>query len=110
MSLVLSEDQLSLIITTESNYSNAEKLAKKILDMRLATCISFTQINSMYLWKGEIENSSEVQLNIKTKEKLVDEVFKVLKKLHSYSIPEVVCITASASNEYKDWLEGELGK
>ena len=104
MTIELLENNLVLVITTESDYNNASNLASFILEMRLAKCISLTQIDSMYWWDGELQDSKEVQLTIKTKLEFMDQLLVVLKKKHTYQLPEVICISASSSKKYNEWL------
>ena len=94
-----------IVKTTESNFKNANNLAKNILAKKLAACVSFLNINSIYFWEDRLEESSEVQLVIKTRKDLLDEMFKVIKDLHSYKVPEFIFINASASNEYSKWIK-----
>ncbi|AAP99549.1 MULTISPECIES: divalent-cation tolerance protein CutA [Prochlorococcus] len=100
------ENGLLLMMTTESNFSNAKKLANKILSMKLASCINFTRCESMYWWEDELKEDFEIQLLIKTKEDLVDELFNVIKNNHSYKVPELICFKAMAGKDYIRWVFG----
>ena len=68
------ESGLLLVMTTESNFSNAKKLANKILSMKLASCINFTRCESMYWWEDELKEDFEIQFdsNIISYKKLLD--------------------------------------
>ena len=50
----LKKGELVLVITTESNYFNAKKLARMLVNKRLAACVSYEQIESVYYWNNEI--------------------------------------------------------
>ena len=104
MSLDLYDDSLALVITTESDYDNARNLANYILKMQLSKCVSFSRIDSIYWWEGSLEEAQEVQITIKTKPELLDNLIVALKKKHTYEIPQIICLLASSSAEYKKWL------
>ena len=104
MPLDLIDDSLALVITTESDYTNAKKLAHHILTMELSKCISLSKIDSIYLWEGSLEEAQEVQITIKTKPELLNSLIVTLKNKHTYNIPQIICLSASSSKEYKEWL------
>ena len=99
----LKKGELLLVITTERNYYNAKKLAKALISRKIAVCISYGQINSVYCWNDEIIEESEVQLNIKVSSDLVEELYDSLKELHSYQLPQFICLNTSVSEEYFQW-------
>lgn len=63
-----------IIQTTCSDKNQAKKLAKVLLEKRLAACLQLSNIESFYKWEGEFCNDNEVLLSIKTKK-------RILKKL-----------------------------
>ena len=104
MPLDLFDDSLVLVITTESDYNNAQNLANHILKMQLSKCVSLRRIDSIYWWEGSLEEAQEVQITIKTKPELLEHLIVNLKKKHTYEIPQIICLRASSSAEYKEWL------
>ena len=99
----LQNQDIALVITTECNYENAEKLAEILVTKKLAKCVSFSEINSIYCWNNQIIKEKEIQLNIKVESKLVDKLYCALKEIHSYKLPQFICLKASASDEYYKW-------
>ena len=97
-----------LVLTTESNVKSAEKLAKKILELQLAACVSLQKIQSYYWWDGNIENGEEIQLLIKTNQENIDELRNLLEKVHSYDIPELIFLNAKTSRLYFEWMNSVL--
>ena len=104
MPLDLFDDSLALVITTESDYNNAQNLANHILKMQLSKCVSLSRIDSIYWWEGSLEKAQEVQITIKTKPELLDHLIRTLKKKHTYEVPQIICLRASSSAEYNKWL------
>ncbi|WP_269622528.1 divalent-cation tolerance protein CutA [Prochlorococcus marinus] len=102
--MIFNENDLLLVLTNESNDKNAKQLAEVILKKKLAACITFSNISSIYWWKDKLVNGDEVQLLIKTRLDLIHKVNDLIKKFHSYEVPEIIYLNACASKEYKEWL------
>jgi periplasmic divalent cation tolerance protein len=99
-----------LIISTASSKKEAQKLARVLLDKKLAGCISIVdKVVSMYVWKDEIEKASEYLLLIKSRASLFNKIKKVIKENHSYEVPEIISVEISkGSKEYLKWLDNCL--
>lgn len=97
------------IITTVENKKEAEKIAKILLEKKLAACIQIIEgIESHYWWKGKIEKAKEILIFIKTKESLFRKVEKIIKEKHPYQLPEIIGIPVlKGSKEYLKWIEEE---
>ena len=93
-----------LIITTEIDKKNAFKIAKLLLDEKLIPCVNFKNIESQFWWKGEINQSKEVQLIIKCKEENIKEVCKKISEYHSYEVPEIIYLPVTANKNYHRWV------
>ena len=104
MSLDFVDNCLAIVITTESNYTNARLLASYILEMKLSKCVSFCKIDSIYFWEGTLQESQEVQLTIKTIPELLDQLIIAIKNKHTYELPQIISLGASSSKEYNEWL------
>ncbi len=99
---------LFVVLTTEENELLANYLAKELLKRKLAACVSMSLIKSSFWWKGEINESQEVQLLIKTTKDKLDELLRILPELHSYQIPEILYWNLSASFTYGKWAENSI--
>ena len=99
-------DQFVLVLTTFPAEGDAESLARKLVDERLAACVNvLPPMRSIYTWKGAIELSDERQLLIKTATHRVKELETRLKELHPYDVPEFLVIAVlEGSGDYLSWL------
>ena len=59
-----------LLVATEYNEKAAKKIAKLLIKKKLAACVSLKDINSIYEWKGKIEEVNEMEFIIKSKSEL----------------------------------------
>ena len=79
-----------------------------LLNRKIACSCQVIEANNTWNWTGYRENSREYLLHIKTKKELLDEIFSVVKRIHSYSVFEfAVYDLYSPSKEYLDWIEEE---
>jgi len=99
-----------VVFSTCGSREEAEKLARHLLEARLAACVNvIMQIQSFYWWQGKIEDSQEWLLIIKTARDLFDKVRAVLETAHSYELPEVLALPiVDGSPNYLAWLDREL--
>ncbi len=100
----------SIVYVTTSKDLESKKIAKKLLEEKLAACINILpSITSIYLWKGEIEENSESIMIIKTKSELVERVIRFIEEIHSYEIPCILeIVVKTGSKNYLNWIESEL--
>ena len=101
-------DFLVALVTCE-NQTQAEKIARSLLDKRLAACVNILPgAKSVYWWQGKIEEAAECLLIIKTREARLGDLTAEVKRLHSYSVPEVVAFRVEGGNpDYLRWLADE---
>ena len=100
------------VVTTTENKEDAEKIAKVLVEKRLAACAQLVgPIVSTYWWKGAIENAEEWLCYMKTHKSLYDELEKALKAIHPYETPEIVAVPiVCGSSDYLEWLNTEVKK
>ena len=97
-----------LITTTFDNKEEAEKVIKILLEEKLVSCCQVSTINSTYHWKGNIENSDEYQVKMKSKKELYNEIEKIILENHSYEVPQIVYYDIDGGyKEYLDWIGNE---
>ena len=95
-----------IIITTASSNKEAEIIGSKLIDKKLAACVNIIpNIKSIYRWKGKMNKDSEYLLIIKTVKRAEKDVFKNIRKLHSYDTPEMISIPITGGEKsYLNWL------
>ena len=97
--------KIYLIMTTEIDKKSAYEIANLLLREKLIPCVSFKNIESHFWWRGEINQSKEVQLIIKCKEENINKVCKKISENHSYELPEIICIPVSTNEDYYNWVK-----
>ena len=96
---------LIVILCTAPDEASAEKLARSLVEERLAACVNaISGVKSFYRWQGKIEADDEIQLIIKTQRGRFDDVTAWIKANHPYEVPEIIALPAErVSAEYLQW-------
>ena len=63
-------DKYIMITTTFDNKEEANKIIEILLEKRLVSCCQLSNITSSYHWKGKIEHTEELLLQMKSKKEL----------------------------------------
>jgi periplasmic divalent cation tolerance protein len=95
-----------LVLSTVPDDERAERLARTLVDEKLAACVNVhPPMVSIYRWKGQVENSAERQLVIKTTRARLPVLEARIKALHSYELPEFIVVSVEGgSDEYLRWV------
>jgi periplasmic divalent cation tolerance protein len=99
-----------IVLTTASSEDEAEKIARHLVERRLAACVNVVpRIHSIYRWRDKVESSQEWLLLIKTTAERFPEVRDAIRVLHSYQLPECLAVTiADGSEDYLEWLADSI--
>ena len=98
--------EYSIIIATFPNKDSAKKIARLLVEQRLAACVQLLPIESIYLWKDEICDENEIMLLIKSKTILFEKIVSEIKTHHSYELPEIIQLPITAGlPEYLQWID-----
>src|ERR1700761_4775351 len=102
--------QACVVMTTVSKKEQAEKLARAVLEARLAACVQIQEITSYYWWDQKINREPEQLLYLKTPSDKYRELEAWLATNHSYDTPEILQLPVAAGfAKYLDWMQKEVG-
>jgi periplasmic divalent cation tolerance protein len=98
-----------IVFVTFPNAEEAKDLVIKLLKARLIACANISsQMESFFLWNGQINSETEVLVYMKTKKKTFNELADWIKTHHSYDVPEIIALPIlMGSREYFKWIEEE---
>ena len=95
-----------IIISTYPDKKSISKTANDVVNRRLAACVNYTKINSVYTWNGKLERTEEFMALFKTTKKAKQALREEIAKSHPYKVPEIVELGMDSVNAlYLDWLE-----
>ncbi|MBI5958102.1 MAG: divalent-cation tolerance protein CutA [Chloroflexi bacterium] len=98
-----------VVLVTASSSAQARRIARRLLQSKLAACVNMIPVESMFLWKGEIQEEEEVLMVIKTRSEAFDELMNAVKSMHTYDTPEIIAMpVVMGSREYLKWIDDEV--
>lgn len=99
-----------MVYVTVSSSAEGERLARALVEERLAACVNrITGVRSTYRWQGQVEQSDEELLLVKTSQERFAALARRVQELHSYEVPEVIAVPiAAGSDSYLSWLHEQV--
>jgi len=97
---------IRLVFTTCANPEEASRLARTLVEERLAACATLIPaVQSIYHWEGAVESATETPLLLKTGPEQLPALEARLHQLHSYQTPEFLVLDVEGvSSPYLAWL------
>lgn len=101
---------LYIVLVTAPDAEVGRKLARAILEARLAACVNIISgLESHYWWQGKLDQSAEVLLLIKTTKAKLNALQKFVLKKHPYDTPEFVAFPATfVADKYMAWVRDSV--
>ena len=96
--------EVLVMITTESSNANALRMAKLLIQNKLAACVSIRQIFSIYEWDDDIKETKEFEITIKSKPEFKNDLIDYLHKISTYDVPQIIYKKYESEIKYFDWL------
>lgn len=98
------------VMTTTANQEDAERIARALVERRLAGCVQVVgPIHSTYWWEGAVETADEYLCLVKSSREAYPALEAAIQELHPYDVPEILAVpVAAGSAAYLTWLQGEL--
>jgi periplasmic divalent cation tolerance protein len=98
-----------LVFTNLPDRAAAMALARKLVDERLAACVTvLADCTSVYRWEGRNESVSEVPVLIKTLAQNYARLEQLIETAHPYELPEIIAVPISSGlPAYLKWIAEE---
>ena len=99
---------LVVFITTPTD--KGREIARFIVENKLGACVNVVEeVSSVYWWQGNIERDKESLLVVKTSADKFPKLVEEVKKVHPYTVPEIIALPIVAGNgDYLKWIEESL--
>lgn len=100
-------EEVLVVLTTWPDAEKARAAARVLVEEKLAACANLVPgVESIYRWEGKVETSSEVLVVLKTTIARYQMLETRILELHSYEVPEIVCLRATDGlPRYLRWVE-----
>ena len=96
-----------IVLVTAGSEKEAHKIAELLVNEKKAACVNILPgAGSFFWWEGKIESAQEILLLVKTKASLFPEIVELVKRTHSYEVPEIIALPIiGGSEDYLKWLD-----
>lgn len=100
------QSQLIAVLVTTASEEEAMTIGRDVVKQGLAACANILALKkSIFQWEGKLSEEEEFLMIIKSRSDLFENLSVVIKRLHSYKVPEIVAIPiVKSSSEYMDWI------
>ena len=98
------------VYCTTRDSDEAAVIGRFLVESRLAACVNIlADMNSIYIWEGELQQDHEAVLIAKTTEPRLKELIEAIKKRHSYDCPCIVSFPIGQGNlDYLNWIADQV--
>ncbi|KAM8743491.1 protein CutA homolog isoform 2-T2 [Acanthopagrus schlegelii] len=97
----------SVLLVNSPTEQAARDIGRAIMERRLAASVNIlARTSTMYYWKGEIQDASEILMLVKTKTSRIQQVVEYVRSVHPYANPEVLSFPVEDGNlAYMKWMD-----
>ncbi len=94
-----------IVMTTTETDTDAKSLARKLVEERLVACAQILSINSVFSWDGEVNETPEWLLLLKTRADIYERLESYLQEHHPYDVPEILRVEVDGGfGPYLNWM------
>ena len=98
--------KLLAVFTTIGSLEAARRMARELVERRLAACAQIGEIESFYVWQGEVANDPEYRILFKSTEARYAELEAAIRELHDYELPAIHAQALErVEPAYARWIE-----
>ena len=98
------------VVTTVANREDAHRLAHTLVERKLAACAQISEIESIYRWQGEVQQSAELRVLFKTTDERYELVESTIRELHPYELPAIHAFAFEhVYPAYAEWIAENAG-
>jgi periplasmic divalent cation tolerance protein len=98
--------KLLAVTTTVASIDAARRMARTLVEKKLAACAQVEEIESFYAWQGALANEREFRILFKTTGARVAEVEAAIRALHDYALPAIHAVALEhVDPAYGRWIE-----
>lgn len=104
------ETEPILIYVLLGSQENADLIARRIIEARLGACVNLLAgVKSIYEWEGDIAETSEIAMFVKSVKAQEAKLIELIAKLHDYDEPAIVVLPITGGAEgYLSWAAQQV--
>ena len=103
----MSNREFIVVLITAPSLDEGERIGESLVNAKLAACVNIIpSLKSIFFWEGKLCKEDEVLLVVKSRKELLDSLVEHVKKLHSYTVPEIIALPlAGGYQDYLQWVK-----
>ena len=96
-----------IVYCTVPDEKTAVAISKTVVTEKLAACCNIIpHLRSIYSWKGQICDDSELLLLMKSRSDVYGRLERRIRELHPYEVPEIIAVEINRGlDEYLNWVD-----
>ena len=95
------------VITTVGSRTDAQAMARALVERKLAACAQISEIESFYTWDGAVQHEGEFRVLFKTTSERYAAVEAAIRELHGYELPAIHAVAFEhVYAPYAAWIAG----
>jgi len=97
---------IRVVLTTFRSQDDAARVIRQLVEEKLAACGTILPgARSIYAWQGQIEDTTEAVVLLKTALETAPHLERRLAALHPYDTPEIIVLNPElVSEKYALWV------
>lgn len=98
--------EIRVLVTAFAKEEQAAEVVRSLVREQLVACGSLLRgARSIYVWEGNLEDTEEIVVLLKTTIAAANRAVDRLKTLHPYDVPEILVLPAESANAaYTKWM------
>jgi periplasmic divalent cation tolerance protein len=108
----MNNSEYIIVLITTTNTEEAKRIADLVVRYKLAACVNIIDtVESLFWWQGEVKHERESLLIIKTMKHCLDNLINEVKKIHKYTVPEIIALPIVLGEiNYLNWIKDSVKK
>ena len=96
-----------IVLITSDSIEETDHIARLLLEKKKVACVNIVRgIDSYFWWEGKPDSARENLLIAKSKASLLPDIIDLVRKMHSYDVPEVIALPIIGGNQdYLEWID-----
>ncbi|XP_053474639.1 protein CutA homolog [Ictalurus furcatus] len=97
----------SVLLINCPTEQTAKDIGRHIMEKRMAACVNILpRTSTMFYWKGEIQDASEILLLVRTRTSMIQQLTDFVNAIHPYQTPEILSFPIQdGSHSYLKWID-----
>jgi len=101
---------MMMVFTHVPDTECAKRIAEALIKSKLAACVNIQgPCVSFYHWQGQLAETTEIPIAIKTQQRAYSQVETMLLSMHPYELPEIIALHVDGGlPQFLQWVDAQI--